>query len=58
LCSPVDYAAALNPSPGRKVFADPVLEKKPKEWKRCYRAGRDACEAARTFATTWLGELK
>jgi hypothetical protein len=54
----VDYAAALKPASSKKVFVDPVLEKKPKEWKMCYRAGKDACEAARTFATNWLAELK
>jgi hypothetical protein len=54
----VDYAAALKPSSGRKLFVSAAFEQKPKEWKQCYRAGKDACEAARTFATTWLAELK
>ena len=38
-------------------FADPALESKPKEWKACYRAGREATEAARAFASQWLKEL-
>jgi hypothetical protein len=54
----VDYAAALKPAFGKKVFANPTFEQKPREWKMCFRAGRDACEAARTFATNWLAELK
>jgi uncharacterized lipoprotein YmbA len=54
----VDYAAALKPASGRKVFASPAFEQKPKEWKLCFRAGKDACEAARAFATSWLAELK
>jgi hypothetical protein len=54
----VDYAAPLKPASSRKVFVSPDLERKPKEWKLCYRAGKDACEAARAFATTWLAELK
>ena len=56
--SGVDYAAALKSASGRRVFVNPDLERKPKDWKLCYRAGRDACEAARSFATTWLAELK
>jgi hypothetical protein len=54
----VDYAAALKTSSGRKLFVSAAFEQKPKEWKQCYRAGKDACEAARTFATAWLAELK
>jgi len=54
----VDYAAALKPAFGDKVFANPTFEQKPREWKMCFRAGREACEAARTFATNWLAELK
>jgi hypothetical protein len=54
----VDYAAALKPAFGKKAFANPTFEQKPREWKMCFRAGRDACEAARTFATNWLAELK
>lgn len=57
--SGVDYAAATKPGgSGRKVFANAAFEQKPREWKMCYRAGRDACEAARTFASSWLAELK
>ena len=54
----IDYAAALKTSSGRKLFVSAAFEQKPKEWKLCFRAGKDACEAARTFATTWLAELK
>lgn len=56
--SGIDYAAALKPAGSRRVFANPSFEQKPKEWKLCFRAGREACEAARTFATGWLAELK
>lgn len=38
-------------------FADPALESKPNQWKACYRAGREATEAARAFAAQWLKEL-
>jgi hypothetical protein len=54
----VDYAAVLKPASGKKVFANATFEQKASEWKMCFRAGREACEAARTFATNWLAELK
>jgi hypothetical protein len=54
----VDYAAALKPASGKMIFASATFEQKDKEWKMCFRAGREACEAARTFATNWLTELK
>ena len=54
----IDYAAALKATSGRKVFVNAAFEQKPKEWKQCFRAGKDACEAARAFATNWLAELK
>ena len=58
LTAGVDYAAALKPGLGKKVFANPTFEQKHREWKLCFRAGKDACEAARAFATSWLAELK
>jgi hypothetical protein len=54
----VDYAAALKPASGRKVFVNAAFEQKPREWKLCFRAGREACDAARAFASSWLAELK
>jgi hypothetical protein len=55
----VDYAAVTKAgNSGGKVFANAAFEQKPREWKMCYRAGREACEAARTFASSWLAELK
>ena len=54
----VDYAAQTKASFANKVFVNASYEQKSAEWKMCYRAGHDACEAARTFATGWLAELK
>jgi hypothetical protein len=54
----VDYAAATKAAYGHKVFVNGTYERKTAEWKMCYRAGREACEAARAFATSWLAELK
>lgn len=57
--SAVDFAAETRTTPRNVIrFAKPDHEAKPRAWKACYRAGREACEAARTFATAWLAELK
>jgi hypothetical protein len=54
----VDYAARLAPRGDKMVFASEAYEKKPAEWKLCFRAGREATEAARSFARAWLAELE
>ena len=53
----VAYDAKLIEKDGKKVFADPALEARPGEWKMCFRAGKPATEAARTFAQKWLNDL-
>jgi len=58
LSKDVDFSAKLVPAGGGKMrFADPRYEAKPPEWKLCYRAGKDAVDAARTFAADWLRQL-
>ncbi len=54
----VAFGAQLIHQSGRKVFADPTLEAKPKEWKMCFRAGKPATDAARGFAQQWLSDLQ
>lgn len=54
----VDFAAALVPRGDQMKFASAAFEQKPPEWKLCYRAGREATEAARSFARAWLAELE
>lgn len=54
----VAYDARLIDRDGRKVFADPALEARPKEWKMCFRAGKPATDAARAFAQRWLKDLE
>lgn len=57
--SGVDFAAETRlGGSGTRRFVKPDYEKKPRAWKLCYRAGREACDAARAFATGWLAELK
>jgi hypothetical protein len=53
----VNFDAKLKVENSAKVFVDPQYEEKPPEWKMCYRAGREATQAARTAATQWLKEI-
>jgi hypothetical protein len=53
----VDFGAKLVTANGRSRFEDPVYERKSDEWKLCYRAGKDAVDAAREFAQSWLAAL-
>ena len=54
----VAYEASLIDKEGKQLFADPALEARPKEWKMCFRAGKPATEAARSFAQKWLSDLE
>jgi hypothetical protein len=54
----VAYDARLSDRDGKTVFADPALEAKPAEWKLCFRAGKPATDAARSFAQKWLADLQ
>lgn len=54
----IDYGAALTTQYGKKRFTNSAFEQKGDLWKKGFRAGREATEAARTFARTWLAELK
>lgn len=62
LSATVDFGAKLVPckKPGSNLscFADPTYETKSEDWKRCFRAGKQPVEAARTFAANWLRELE
>jgi hypothetical protein len=53
----VDYAAKLAPRGDKMVFVSDDYEQKSPEWKICFRAGKEATDAARVFAKTWLAEL-
>lgn len=49
----VDFNAKL--TNGR--FVDPAYQGKDSEWKRCFRAGKPAVDAAREVAQDWLRQL-
>ncbi len=53
----VDYDAKTTGGNRKGAFADATYEGKPPVWKMCYRAGREAGEAARGYAKEWLAEL-
>ncbi len=53
----VAFDAQLVEKNGRRVFADPALEARGREWKMCFRAGKPATDAARAFAQKWLNDL-
>ena len=57
LTEAVDYEAGLVQEDGYKRFSRRDYEARPAEWKKCFRAGKDACEAARAFALKWIGSL-
>jgi hypothetical protein len=55
----VDFTARLiKADSGKLKFAEPRYEAKPGNWKICFRAGKEAVGAARTFAASWLKELQ
>jgi Sec-independent protein translocase protein TatA len=54
----VDFSAKLEPRGDMMIFAREEYEEKSPEWKLCYRAGKEATEAARAFARNWLTELE
>lgn len=59
LSKSVDFAAKLvDGEKGIKKFANPAYESKSSQWKMCFRAGKEATDAARGYAEQWLKELK
>ena len=51
----VDFSAKLTP---QRTFVNPDYEGRPREWKLCYRAGKESVTAARQFASAWLKEIE
>ena len=56
----VDYTAELKDGYNKKfkVFVNPVYEKKSKDWKLAYRAGKETTDLVRAAAEKWLSEFK
>ncbi len=62
LSATVDFGAKLVPCKDswehHSCFVNPAYEKQSDQWKRLYRAGKPAVDAARAFATNWLSEIE
>ena len=54
----IDFGAQLIEKKGVKHFVNPDYERKGNRWKAAFRAGKEAVEAARTFAEQWINEIK
>jgi hypothetical protein len=54
----VDFKAVLiDGDGGKKLFAKTEYERKPDNWKMCFRAGKETVETGRAFAKQWVDEL-
>jgi hypothetical protein len=55
----VDYSAELKDGYANKfkVFVNPVYEKKSKDWKLAFRAGKETTDLVRAAAQKWLSEM-
>lgn len=55
----VDFNAKLTKGEnGNMVFVNPDYEAKSREWKLCFRVGKESVTAAQGFFQQWLNELK
>ena len=57
LTKDVDFNAELVEKFGKKRFVNPVYERKPREWKQAFRAGKEVSDMTRAFAEVWLKEV-
>lgn len=53
----IDYNAQLTERNGKKYFAKPEYERKSREWKMGFRAGKEVTESARAYVQQWLKEM-
>lgn len=54
----IDFNAELITVGNRKIFAKPEYERKGREWKMAFRAGKEVTELTRAYAQQWLSEVK
>jgi hypothetical protein len=56
----IAFDAKLVPDPQGRImrFADPHYEARSREWKLCFRAGREPVQAARAFVGEWLNQIE
>jgi hypothetical protein len=53
----VDFSAALTGAGRDARFSNPAYEEQSSDWKMCFRAGKEAVDAARAEAADWLKTL-
>jgi len=57
-CGDVDFDAQLEAgAEKRQRFVNPAYERRSRDWKMCFRAGKPAVDAARAAANEWLKTL-
>lgn len=54
----IDFSAELTEKNGKKIFVNPVYERKDSRWKMAFRAGREVVEPARGFVEKWMEEIR
>jgi hypothetical protein len=54
----VDYSAELKEAFGKKVFVNPLYERKSSDWKIAFRAGKETTDAVRSIAQQWIQQIK
>lgn len=57
LTADINFNAQLVKSGNKMKFADPKLEARSWDWKRCFRCGEETITAARVYTQQWLKEL-
>ena len=54
----IDYNAELKEAYGKKVFVNPLYERKSPDWKIAFRAGKETTDAVRTIAQQWMQQIR
>jgi hypothetical protein len=53
----IDFSAELVTKNGKRVFVNPVYERKDNRWKMAFRAGKEVVEPAREAIQKWIEEI-
>lgn len=53
----IDYNAGLTERNGKQYFTNLAYERKSREWKMGFRAGKEVTETARAYVQQWIKEL-
>ena len=53
----IDFSAETVIKNGKKVFVNPLYERKGNQWKMAFCAGKEVIEPAREFVQQWIAEI-